>query len=68
MPIKKNHYPELKGDPDEVLQSVRLQMAYDNYLNNNRKLSIRKIAREHGITWETLRDRIKGAKPKEQDA
>ena len=68
MPVKKNHYTEFPDDPNELSESVRLQMAYDDYLdhNTNKKTkSIRKWAREYGIAHETLRDRINGAKPKE---
>src|SRR6267154_2828968 len=71
MPVKKNHYVEFPNDPNELSESVRLQMAHDNYLDHNtskKTKSIRKCAREHGIIYETLRDRINGAKPKEQDA
>lgn len=68
MPVKKNHYPECEGDPDEVPEAVRLQMAHDHYLDQNKKTSIRQVAREHGVRWETLRDRIKGAKPKAEVA
>ena len=68
MPVKKNHYAEVEGDPDELSESVRLEMAYDTFLDYNGGQSIRKTAREHGIPWETLRDRIKGAKTKAQDA
>jgi hypothetical protein len=71
MPVKKNHYVEFPNDPNELSESVRLQMAHDNYLDYNtskKTKSIRKCAREHGIIYETLRDRINGAKPKEQDA
>jgi undecaprenyl pyrophosphate synthase len=64
MLVKKNHYPECAGDPDELPEAVRLQMAHDHYLDQNKKKSIRQVAREHGIRWEILRDRINGAKPK----
>ena len=70
MPVKKNHYAEFPDDPNELSESVRLQMAHDDYLdhNTNKKTkSIRKWARDHGIAYETLRDRINRAKSKEQD-
>jgi lambda repressor-like predicted transcriptional regulator len=70
MPVKKNHYAEFPDNPNELSESVRLQMAHNDYLdyNTNKKTkSIRKCAREYGITYETLRDRINRAKPKEQD-
>ena len=68
MPVKKNHYVEFPDDPNELSESVRLQMAHDDYLEYNtskKTKSIRKYAREHGITYEILRDRINRAKPKE---
>jgi lambda repressor-like predicted transcriptional regulator len=45
-------------------------MAHNNYLDYNtskKTKSIRKYIREYGIAYETLRDRINRAKPKEQD-
>jgi hypothetical protein len=42
-------------------------MAYNNYLEYNGDKGIWKIAREHGIPWQTLRDRIKGAKIRIED-
>jgi lambda repressor-like predicted transcriptional regulator len=70
MPVKKNHYAEFPDDPNELSKSLRLQMAHNDYLDSNtskKAKSIRKCAREHGIAYETLRDRINGAKSKEQD-
>ena len=70
MPVKKNHYAEFPDDPNELSESVQLQMAHDDYLDYNtskKTKSIRKCVREHRIVYETLRDRINGAKPKEQD-
>ena len=67
---KENYYAEFADDPNGLLESVRLQMAHDDYLDHNtskKTKSIRKCAREHGIAYETLRDRINRAKPKEQD-
>jgi hypothetical protein len=29
MPVKKNHYPDIKGEPEEVADAVRLQMAFN---------------------------------------
>jgi phosphoenolpyruvate carboxylase len=70
MPVKKNHYTEFPDDPNELSESVRLQMAHNDYLEYNtskKTKSIRKCTREYRIVYETLRDRINGAKPKEQD-
>jgi hypothetical protein len=67
MPVQKNHYPEFEGEPEELADTVRLEMAFDAWKDANDHLSIRKAARQHGIPWETLRDRIKGAKPKAVD-
>jgi hypothetical protein len=68
MPVKKNHYAEFPDNSNELSESMRLQMAHNNYLDHNtskKTKSIRKCAREHGIIYETLRDRINRAKPKE---
>lgn len=43
-------------------------MAYNDYLDHNSKKSIRKCAKEHGVIYESLRDRINRAKPKAQEA
>jgi len=37
-------------------------MAWEAYIDSNRKLSIRKAAEYHGVKWETLRDRINSKK------
>ena len=68
MPVKKNYYAEFPDDPNKLSERVRLQMAHDNYFDHNtskKTKSIRKCAREYRIIYETLRDRINGAKPKE---
>lgn len=49
MPVKKNHYTEVEGEPAELPQSVRLDMAYDDWLDYNGDKAIRKCVREHGI-------------------
>jgi hypothetical protein len=70
MLVKKNHYAEFPDDPNELSESVRLQMAHNDYLkyNTSKKTKpIRKYTREYGIAYEILRDRINRAKPKEQD-
>ena len=70
MPVKRNHYTEFADNSNELSKSIRLQMAHNDYLDYNtskKTNSIRKYAREHGIAYETLRDRINRAKPKEQD-
>jgi hypothetical protein len=54
MPVKKNHYPDIEGEPEEVADAVRLQMAFDAWVNADGSLSIRKAALQHGIAWETL--------------
>ena len=67
MPIKKNHYTEFPDDPNKLSESMRLQIAHDDYLEYNtskKTKSIRKCAREHEIIYETLRDRINRAKLK----
>ena len=35
MPVKKNHYAEFPDDPNELSESVRLQVAHDDYLDHN---------------------------------
>jgi hypothetical protein len=37
-------------------------MAWEAYIDSNRKLSIRKAAKHCRVKWETLRDRIKARK------
>ena len=57
MPVKKNYYTEFPDDPNELSESVRLQMAHNDYLDYNtskKTKSIRKCTREYGIIYETL--------------
>jgi hypothetical protein len=54
MPVKKNHYPEYEGDPDKLPEEVRLQMACNYYLSQNKKKSIYQVTREYGVYWEAL--------------
>jgi hypothetical protein len=67
MPVKKNHYAEFKGEPEEVAYAVRLEMAHDAWINANGALSIQQSAQEHRVKYKTLRDQVKGAKPKAVD-
>jgi hypothetical protein len=41
MLIKKNYYPECEGDPNKIPGAVRLKMAYNHYLDQNKKKLIR---------------------------
>jgi hypothetical protein len=67
--VKKNHYAEVEGDPNELDYKIRLEMAYNDFLDHNGDKSIRRVAAEHGLeSWETLRDRINGVKPKAIEA
>jgi hypothetical protein len=37
MLIKENPHPECKGNPNKLLKAVRLQMAHNYYLDQNKK-------------------------------
>ena len=67
MSVKKNHYAEFPDGPNKLSESMRLQMAHNNFLDYNtskKTKSIRKYAREHGIIYEIFRDQINRVKPK----
>lgn len=48
--------------PAKLSKQDRVQLAMTVYRNNDLKLPVRKIARQHGIAESTLRGRINGAK------
>jgi hypothetical protein len=60
MPVKKKPIIDYPNDPDEIPYYECLEMAWEAYIDSNRKLLIRKAAEYHGVKWETLRDRING--------
>jgi hypothetical protein len=69
MPVKKKPDVDFPDDPEELPYETRMEMAWEAYLDSNGKLSIRKAAEQHGIpSWERLRDRINGMKPRKVDA
>ena len=49
MPIKKKPIIDYPNDPDKILYYEYLEMAWEAYINSNRKLLIRKVAKYHGI-------------------
>ena len=54
-------------DGEELAKPVRIQMAFDAYKAANGTLSLRKAARQHGITFESLRGRVnRGAVSRQQ--
>jgi hypothetical protein len=51
-------------DTGEMPVEERLQAAVKVYkvrYNSQREISIRKVALNHGVHWETVRDRISGS-------
>ncbi len=48
------------NSPKEVSKQERLNLAVIACQNNEKKLSIRKIARQHGLSEFTLRGRLNG--------
>ena len=55
-------------DPDEIPKSKRLELACNVWKDPTNKLSIRKIARQYGISHSTLGDRIHGKVSKKDEA
>jgi transposase len=66
MPRNRNHH----FDTGEIPYSDRIKLALAEYYRANdaqpHSLSMRKAAKQYGISWTTLRDWIAGAKSKEQ--
>jgi hypothetical protein len=62
MPIKKKPIVDYPNDPNEILYTDRLEIAWEAYIDSNRKLSIRKAAEYYRVKWKTLRDRINSKK------
>jgi hypothetical protein len=56
MPVKKKPVIDFPNDPEEILYSERIELAWEAYIDSDGKLSIRKAAAQHGVKWETLRD------------
>ena len=52
---------DFDSDLEELPKSIRISMAHEAWKAANRSLSIRKAARQHGIAYHTLIDRIHGA-------
>jgi hypothetical protein len=52
MRVKKTHYPKYDGNPDKLPKVIRLQMAYDYYLDQNKKKSIYQVIRKYRVRWE----------------
>ena len=40
MPVKRNHYTEFADNSNELLKSIQLQMAHNNYLDYKKTKSI----------------------------
>ena len=53
------------NSPKEVSKQERLNLAVIACQNNEKKLSIRKIARQHGLSESTLRGRLNGRQARE---
>src|SRR4051812_5044354 len=56
-------------DTGEMPFEERLQAAVKVYkarYNSQREISIRKVALNHGVPWETVRDRISGSAPRKK--
>ena len=56
-------------DTGEMPFEERLQAAVKVYkarYNSQREISIRKVALNHGVPWETVRDRISGSVPRKK--
>jgi transposase-like protein len=51
-------------DQLDLPKEVRIELAHQAWKNGNGKLKIGKLAREFGISYSTLYDRIHGAIPK----
>ena len=49
MPVKKKPIVDYPDDPDEILYANRLEMAWEAYIDSNRKLSIRKAAEYYRV-------------------
>jgi hypothetical protein len=49
MPVKKKPIIDYPNDPDEILYTDRLEMAWEAYINSNRKLSIQKAAEYYRV-------------------
>ena len=55
----------IMNSPKEVSKQERLNLAVTACQNNEKKLSIRKIARQHGLSESTLRGRLNGRQARE---
>jgi hypothetical protein len=55
-------------DYDEIPKAQRLNNCYAEWLDPNNTKGERQLAREHNVGKSSLQGRIKGAKPKAQDA
>ena len=56
-------------DTGEMLFEERLQATMKVYkarYNSQREISIYKVALNHGVPWETVRDRISGLVPRKK--
>jgi hypothetical protein len=49
IPVKKNPVVDYLDDPEEISFKERLQMAWEAWIDGNKKLSIRKAAQYYGI-------------------
>jgi hypothetical protein len=49
MPVKKKPVVDFPNDPDELPYETRMIMAWEDYLDANGKLSIRKAAQGHEL-------------------
>ena len=67
MPVKKKPIVEYPDDPDEIPDEQRLEQAWEAYIDSNSKLSIRKAAERHGVSFETLRDRVNGVQSQKKE-
>jgi helix-turn-helix, Psq domain len=51
-------------DINDIPTPIRLNNAYDEFLDPQNTKGVRQLAREHGISKSSLQGRIKGAKSK----
>jgi len=55
-----------ESEQKEVLYEIRVDMAFDEWKRSSGTISIRKAARKHGVSYHTVRGRIKGAVSRKQ--